>query len=427
MLAERVESPAATADTHRAAFFKQSTWLMVATIAGGAMMWGVHFLSKSIPEQEYGTLVTLLTLTILIPSIPLQMVYAQQTAAGLARDERRQLAGKIRMAWIASFAVWLVGVLAVLGMQDIILRRLSIANPAALWMTLLLALGSLWLPLSSGLLQGSQNFRWLGLTVLLNGVGRLSFAAVWVLAFQGQAASILAGAVLGMAGVIGLGMWQTREIWTGPSEPFDWRGLLGQIIPLLLGFGATLFVFSADTVFVKMWFPDQTAFYGAAGTLSRALIWLVGPLATVMFPKVVHSTAKSEKSDLLKVTLGATGLLAVLAVGGLWLLGPWVVKLVFKPTYVEVTTAILPWYAGAMVPLSIANVLVNNLLAKSDFRVVPWLVALALAYALALTQFHASLVQVLQTLGVACSVLFLICAWFTWGAKGQKWKMEDSC
>jgi O-antigen/teichoic acid export membrane protein len=286
-------------------------------------------------------------------------------------------------------------------------------------MTLLLVLGYLWLPLALGLLQGAQNFLWLGGSMLLNGLGRIGLAALLVLAFHGQAASIVAGAVIGVAVAFGVGMWQTRALWTGPGEPFEWRGLLRQIIPLLLGFGATLFLFSADTVFVKFWFPEQTAFYGSAGTLSRGLIWLVGPLAAVMFPKVVHSTARAEKTNLLTVTLGATALLAAGGVAGLWLLGPWVVRLVYTPEYVTPTTAILLWYAAAMVPLALANVLVNHLLAKSDFRVVPWLVGLALAYGLALTQFHASPVQVLQVLGGACVVLFAFCAWFTWGNSGS--------
>ena len=172
--------------------------------------------------------------------------------------------------------------------------------------------------------------------------------------------------------------------------------------------------FSADTVFVKTWFPDETTYYGAAGTLSRALIWLVGPLVAVMFPKIVHSTAKAEQSDLMPLTLGLTAVLALGAVLGLWVLGPFVVRLVFRPDYVTPTTAILPWYAGAMVPLSLANVLVNSLLARLEFRVVPWLLGLALAYAVALTRFHASLVQVLQTLAVFCALALALSAWFTW-------------
>ena len=35
-----------------AVFFRQSGWLMVANIAGGAMTWGVHFLSNPFPSRN---------------------------------------------------------------------------------------------------------------------------------------------------------------------------------------------------------------------------------------------------------------------------------------------------------------------------------------------------------------------------------------
>jgi O-antigen/teichoic acid export membrane protein len=193
----------------------------------------------------------------------------------------------------------------------------------------------------------------------------------------------------------------------------------------MLGFAATQFLFSADTSFVNTYFgADRTATYGAAGTLSRALLWLVLPLATVMFPKIVHSAARSEKSNLLGPVLLGT---AVLAAGGaltLCLVGPWVIKLVYSADYVQVAASVLPWYAWAMVPLSLANVLINNLLARTEFRIVPALVVLAVAYAVALTQFHDSLITVLKTLGVFNLLLLGVCAWFTWSAKSRT-RMEN--
>jgi O-antigen/teichoic acid export membrane protein len=173
-------------------------------------------------------------------------------------------------------------------------------------------------------------------------------------------------------------------------------------------------------MFVKAWFSEAEAgFYVSAGTLSRALMWLVLPLASVMFPRIVHSAAKSEKTNLMGLVLLGTGILAVLGAASLSVLGPWIVKLVFKQSYVEVASAILPWYAGAMVPLALANVLLNNLLAKPEAQLVPsiCILAVALAYMLALTQYHDSLVTVLQVLGVANTALLAVCAWFTWGVK----------
>jgi hypothetical protein len=86
--------------------------------------------------------------------------------------------------------------------------------------------------------------------------------------------------------------------------------------------------------------------------------------------------------------------------------------------------ALIPWYAGAMVPLGMANVMVNNLLARSRFQVVPFMVVLAIAYGFAmpymLSHFPGRLQVPLQTVGVFNTLLFGICAVFTWGKFGQK-------
>ncbi len=195
-----------------------------------------------------------------------------------------------------------------------------------------------------------------------------------------------------------------------------------QVVPLLLGFGACQFMFTADTMYAKAYFTgEEIAPYVAAGTLSRALLWLVLPLAQVMFPKIVHAAAKSEKTNLFNLVVLGTAVLAICGALGLWLVGPVLVKIVYKSSYVAATTALLPWYAGAMVPLALANVMVNDLLARSRFGVVPFMGALAVAYGFTLpfllNRFPGRLEVLLQTLGAFNLLLFLVCAWFTWGVR----------
>jgi len=275
-----------------------------------------------------------------------------------------------------------------------------------------------------GVMQGRQDFFWLGWSNIFNGVGRTTLASIFVLILGGYAAGMMAGVCLGLVVAVGSSIWQTRALWCLPSLPFDRRSLLAQIIPLMLGFGAVQFLFTADTMFVKAYFSgDDSAFYVSAGTLSRALMWLVIPLATVMFPKIVHSVARSEKSNLLGLVLLGTVILAAGGALGLTILGPWFVKHVYKESYVQVASAVLPWYAWDMVPLSLAYALVNNLLARSHFRIVPVLVLLAAAYGVALAvvgrhagqlaDTEAGLRMILQTLGVFNLVLLGVCAWFT--------------
>jgi O-antigen/teichoic acid export membrane protein len=188
------------------------------------------------------------------------------------------------------------------------------------------------------------------------------------------------------------------------------------VTPLMIGFGACQLLFCFDTIIVGRYFHDpQTAWYASAGTLARGLMWLVLPLVAVMFPKLVHSTAKAQKSNIFGLTLLLTTGLAIAAGIGLTLTGSLAVRIVYGEARVAGAMSIIPWFAAAMVPLTLANVLVNALLAKGDFRLVPWAAVLAVGYAVTLWCWHPSLVAVLQTLTGFTTVLFLAGAVFTWG------------
>ena len=88
------------------------------------------------------------------------------------------------------------------------------------------------------------------------GIARLAIAALLVLAFAGGATSMMAGALIGMMLGLTIAVWRTRDLWSLPSERFDRRGLLRQVIPLMLGFWACQFMFTADTIIAKAFFTD---------------------------------------------------------------------------------------------------------------------------------------------------------------------------
>ena len=399
---------------HRATFFRQSGWLMFANVGGGVLMWAVHFLNKALGVGAYGSFGFFLAVVMLVPTIPLQMVLAQQTAKALASNGERELSGIIRLVWLATSVAWLLMAALVLAFQNAILRRCSLTDPVGLWITLPIVLLSLWTPMFWGVLQGQQNFLWLGWSMMVNALCRLSIAAVAVLVIAAGAAGMMAGVLLGMISAAAIGAWQTRSLWQLPPQPFDWRSLLRQIVPLMLAFLGFQILFTADTIMVKAYFAKEVAdFYVSAGTLSRALMWLVLPLASVMFPRIVHSAAKKEKTNLMGLVFLGTAILAVVGALGLSLLGPWVVRFVYKPEFVQAASSILPWYASAMVPLALANVLLNNLLARPDSKLflAVGVLGLALGYIFALTQFHASPVMVLKIMGICNLLLLALCSW----------------
>jgi len=420
-MAETTTEPVPTID-HKphAAFFRQSGWMMMANIAGGLMTLGVHPLNKLIPDAEYTAFGVLLMVVACLPTMPLQMVFAQQSAQALATGRQRQLAAMIRLAWLWTFVIWAAAALTLFLLRNAVAKNWQLPGTTGLLVTLPLLLASIWMPMFSGILQGRQDFFWLGWVSILGGVARLAIAAFLVAALGFGAAGMMTGALIGVGLTAAIALWRTRDLWSLPAEPFDGKGLLRQIVPLLLGFGAFQFMFTSDTMFAKAYFsPDAMKPYVAAGTLSRGLLWVVMPLATVMFPKLVHAHAKSEKSNLFGIVVLGTAVVGICGMLGLWLVGPIAVKIVYRTGDLAGTMALIPWYAGAMVPLAMVNVMVNDLLARKRFQAVPFLVLLAIFYGLALTRFHASPVMVLQTLGVFNIVTFCVCAWFAWGIKSK--------
>jgi O-antigen/teichoic acid export membrane protein len=311
----------------------------------------------------------------------------------------------------------------ILVLQRWILERAQLPSAAGLWITMVAVLMSIWMYMFWGVLQGRQTFLWLGWSMISNGVGRVVGAVVAIVIIRRLAvgnwfsAGMMAGVTLGVTLATGIAIWQSRAAWSVPPERFDWRSLARQVVPLLLAFFGFQILFTADTLFVGTYFPNETtAFYVSAGTLSRALMWLVGPLAAVLFPRLVHSAVKGEKQNLTALVLVGTGILAGVGALGMSLLGPLLVKIVFRASFVKMVPPLLPWYAGAMVPLSMANVLLNNLMAKpsSKASLAVCVFALAIGYCVALTQFHKELIQVLQVVCLANGLLLLICCWFTW-------------
>jgi hypothetical protein len=408
-----------------AAFFRQSGWLMIAAIAGGALTWGVHFLNKVIDPAEYSTFGVLLMATACLPTMPLQMVYAQQSALALATDRRRQLASLIRLGVLWTFLFWLLAAAVVFVFRNNIVAGWHLQNELGLWVTLALLLVSLWAPMFIGLLQGRQDFFWMGWTTILGGALRLIGAVIFVMAFALGSAGMMVGALIGVTLTVLIPVWRTRDLWLTQAERFDWYNVLRQVLPLLFGFGACQFMFTSDTMFATAYFDgEQMKPYVVAGTLSRALLWLVMPMAAVMFPKLIQSRLKSEKTNLFGLVVLGTAVLSICGAIGLWLVGPFVVRFVAHAGDVAGTMALLPWYAGAMVPLALANVMVNDLLARSRFGVVPVMVLLAATYGFTLpwmlNHFPGRLEVVLQTLGAFNFLLFGICAWFAWGKTSLK-------
>ena len=302
-----------------------------------------------------------------------------------------------------------------------LIAALKITNPSALWITVVIALGTLWFPIVMGLLQGRQNFLWFGWTSIMNGVGRFAAIFVTVGLLGGYAAGAMAGVLVGLVTAILFGGWHIREYLTSPTLPFAWREWLARVIPLTMGLGAAQFMLSADMIFVRHFFPEeQTVYYAAAGMIGRALVFFTLPLTWVMFPKLVRSAASAQKTDVLAQVLGVTALLGGMAAIACTVMPSLPLRIIYDKRYLAVATPLVPWFAWCMLPLTLSNVLINSLMARGRYAAAPWLVLVAAGYAAALYFFHDTFKMVIQTLGIFGLLLTGTCAIFALLPHGKR-------
>ncbi len=385
-------------------FARQGAWMVLATVAGGAAMMLVHtFVSKRCGDQAYAEFKALLSSFYVIAAVGggLWMLFGQQTAAAVTEPLLCGVASAARRAFAVILGLWLVvAVVLFLFQQDlVVLWKLS--GPGGLWATWVLGLLTLWVSVVRGLVQGRQNFTALGWLTILDGLGRFATVFALVSLFSGGAAGAIAGAALGCAGALTVGVWGAREVLRLPPGKIDGSVWRTGFVPLAINAAAAQVFQQYDNMFWQAAVPvadiaswNLGARYSPAQTIGFGLTQFTVPLALVMLPRIARSAATGEKSDSLKLTLLATALMGGGAALACTILPKLPLQVMFfnKPAN-WVASPLVPWFAWAMTFFTLANVLLSDLFARRRFGVVAGIVVLAVAYVATLQGLKPHLLQ----------------------------------
>ena len=334
--------------------------VIATTLCGVFLVAAYPILSRLGDELSiYFSLLRLFTV-LAMAAAGLQIVMAQDAAAAVTPAAQEQLAATARAVGLAVVIFWVVILTVCILLQDQIIASLKISHRPALWITMGLVLVQLLLPFAQGLLQGSQNFAWLGWSILLNGLGRFVAIAVLILVFKGRSTAALMGALIGLAAAVLIGLWPSRHLFRRPSAKIQWTPWLKRVLPLSAGTSSILFMINADMLFIQNYFTEnQARYYAAVAMVGVGLVTFTTPMAAVMFPKLVSSRAKGQRSDSFILALAGTAALGIAAALTCTLL-PWLpLRIMFfnKPD-LWVSAQLVPWFMWCMLPVTLANVLI---------------------------------------------------------------------
>ncbi len=401
----------------RGTFFRQSGWMAAAAMLGGVFNMASTSVAQRMPVPgDYNIFATALSaLGILaLPALGMQTVFAAQAAGSESEERRRELATSMRWAigllavvWIGLAGWWMLR-------EKQIMAAYSLSSPAMLWILLGIVLATLCTSVLYGTLQGRQEFLTLGWVTLLNGVGRCAVLFATVHLLGGGALGGLLGVLAGTGLVLGIVIWKTWPLLTGPRGTFRWREWLHRLIPLTIGLGALNYIMQADALVVReklqpVLTGNEVDGYSAVRNVGLALVFVIGGITTVMFAKVARSFHLSEKSEALKLTVLMTAAIG-LAGAALATAFPALPLQILSPGRLLASKTLVPPYCWALLPVALANVIIWSLLARESYRIVPWLAALAVAYRIALDRFHDQLMTVILVLGVFGVLMLALCA-----------------
>ena len=416
----------------KSSFFRQSGWMIIATMLMGGCMMLVHSVTAppNLAASEYEVFAALLKLQLLItiPASALQTIFVQQSAAAITEEKERQLRSATRAFALGIFVLWGLLFIIILLKQVGIMASFKVTNPLTLYLNIGLVLSQLWLVVARGVLQGKQNFFGLGWTMILDGFVRITALVAVVKVFHGQSAGAMLAALLGQLCALGFGLYWVRDVLRGPGAPFPWKEWMLQLLPLMGGTGGIIFLSSFDVPFVQATFESgQTKLYQAGQNIGFALFQFTAPLAVVMFPKVVQSAAKAEKSDVLRITLIATAVMGGIAALAATLLPKLPLQMLyFRSPAMWEAEPLVANFAWCMLFLTLANVVVGGLLARKQYTFIPWLVALAAGYVFAMMKLRPWLPQlesfeayrmIIRTMTAFNFGALIIALWFAWGRK----------
>ena len=377
-------------------FVRSSLLLMVVgNIGTVANLLCTVALGWNLSKEEFGDFATASNLMIFM-SLPLDAFRAavSQTAALSVMEGRVGVVRTLARRWSVILLVAALVSAAACGLARHVLADYFKLQSGLLVVLTGLSIGlSLFTPLFTGLFQGLQRFGWMSAVGALTALLRLAAIYLFLKLISATASSGMAATVFSSAAVLAMAVLALRNILFHPGEH------TGRILPFRYLLGATVMLASfavlmlADVPAASRALDDVGAgTYSQLSKLAQAVVFLPGPIAIVLFPKVVSSGGMSRDS---RRMLGRALLLmlafmvpAMIACSLLPRVPLYLLYRISNPDPEMLALARLaPW---VMAPLALTSMFVNFELAQRRFRCLPWIMLVAGTYFLCLRQWGSS-------------------------------------
>jgi O-antigen/teichoic acid export membrane protein len=396
----------------RSDFVRHSALTFSATLAAQLCNFAFHlYNSRALGVVRYGELFSLINVLLIVQGIFAQMVMyvvVKYAAEFYAIGDSDRLQTLCKRTLFVTFLGAIVVVIASFTLRDPIAAFLHLSDARSV-----LALGCLigvWVmnPSVRGVLQGVQDFRRYGATLLIEGLLLVSFGCGFVAAGYGVPGALCGWALASACSLI-YGYFAARHHFGARDAAMNLD--LRRLLQTSSGVAFTLIAITlglCDVVLVKHFFaPELAGLYSAVALCGRIIFFVVGFAPAVILPKASVTAARRESP--LPLVRRAFLLLAILAGFALLLLATvprFIVEVLTGYQYLGAAQYVFA-YGIAMTLLAGTQIATTYKIGLHRFSYVPWLL-LAMSGELVFIAFwHATIWHVICALiaGNCCAVL----------------------
>lgn len=414
-------------------FGHYSVMLVATTVANVINYFFAIAAGRLLGPSTYSALVSLVAISMVLTvgATTFQIVIARYVSNDTGRGEE----GNAKyFTWKALTFMCIAGLVGTVVM-------LCLSYPISIWLKigtlmpcilLALRLGlSIVNPLPMGVLQGLQEFNWLGLTAVAGAAARFVVGISLVALGLGLNGAML-GEICGVIVVIVLpflfvGKWLKGRPRTGVID----RSHIMRFAPasLVMVISTTAFI-AVDVVLVRAFLPTMIAgYYVGAQRMSTIVYFLPGAVAGVMFPKVTERCAALQPAwGILLRSLAIVTALCGFAAALFSLFPRQFLGLLFGSKYLPGSTAV-PLLSWAMFCFSLTSVMATFLLGTDRVRFMYVLGAGVFLEAVMIVLFHGGIMQVawiVFTLGLGLMTAMGVYLLLLWRFDAARSKADDT-
>jgi len=367
-------------------------------------------LGRLLGPGQYGLLNALLSLlaVISVPISTLLMLVSSKTAEYKARNDRGAISGLFGQVTGRVLRVGIVGLVVFMLCSSLTTSYLKAPSTLPVILLGLAAFVSLLGPVNTAMLQGLQDYKWLGITMAIGGPVRLAFSALPVLAGFG-----ISGAMVGLiaTGVFtwGITYIPLKKHLVAPAEGQGGGHLtFARIMPVFTANLAFAAMTQADIVLANRYFlPHDAGVYASAAILGRAVMYIPGSIVLAMFPMVSESKALNKSGGhLLIKALLATSFFSGGGALLFYFFPAWTIGTFFGARYLE-AAPLLKYFGLAMLPMAFLLVFMNYFVAREKNVFAYIMAACAVIEIAAMHFYHAVPMDIIKALSAAGALALL--------------------